>query len=168
MAVGDLIVQFATDFGRAVQHAPIARVRVHESGNRFLLFDREGEAYEPLKSPGFYAMFTREGVVYVGETDNLWRRQLKDPDGTAMKSKKKFFAGQGRPMLKHGLHHGWAARIGLDPLLIQLYSTENPAIARNYDADYSKSLEGVVALIIPQHHAAMVARAEAEELLPRR
>lgn len=166
-----LLLECKRDFAEMVKNCPVLRLAVSDSGNNFLLLDKDSKEYEPPKGVGLYSIFTQNTIVYFGEANNLYRRQLKDPDSTADSSK--IFSNQMRAILKLALSKGWTSDLGLDPMFIQLYPGNykpSQLAPRTFDdgykfREYSKALEGAIGLFVSQHHSAMVARAKTDGLL---
>jgi len=170
-ALPDLLLDLQADFGAMVATCPTHRLAVQASGNCFRLLDGKGADYTPCSLAGLYTIFTREAVVYFGEATDLCRRQLRDPDNTADSGK--VFTNQGRAVLKLLLHRGWAERLKLDPVLIQMYSADctlDTREGRTFEQCYrvsrfSKALEGALSLFAPRYHRAMLARAMSDKLV---
>lgn len=161
-----LLVEFKSDLADMINNCPVFRLAVSNSGNTFLLLEKNNRVYKPPKTAGLYAIFTLGAVIYFGEATDLYRRQLTDPDNTADSGKR--FSYQGRAILKFILYKQWSDVLGLEPLFMQLYpgdyrlSRQGQQTFDNYYkvSKYSKSLEGAMGLFIQQYHQLMVARAK--------
>lgn len=175
--VGELLGRFLADFEALLEHGPVFRLSLKGSGTHFVL-SAAGEipirGDEISSEPGFYCIFTPEHVVYLGETNNLRDRLLKDADGTADSTE--LFSGHGRAILKYLMHFGYLRDVGIDDLLVQIYPGDyvRPECPENTFESYyqlnvdefRKSFEGVLTLVgYYRYHGMMVNRAIREGLL---
>jgi hypothetical protein len=163
-----LLVHFRRDFEDLVSRCPVYLLGVSQSGNYFTLCDATGKKYEPSPIPGLYAIFSEHALVYFGKANDLRRRQIEDPDNTADSGKR--FSNQGRAIIKSLLHFGWASRLCLEPLFMQLYPNDASLGNSTFEAEYrvskhSKALEGAASLFIHALHPSMIAKARAGGLI---
>ena len=154
ISISDLLAQLFEDFGDMVDVLPVYKLEISSSGNYFRVLYKDSKDVLIPKCPGFYSIFTEDFLYYFGKADNLYRRQIDDPDNTA--DSNKIFKNQKRAILKYLIHNNLAKIVKLEPIFIQLYPANfflprrNQAFEAYYHVSgYLEELESAISVFAP-------------------
>lgn len=168
LSISYLLSNFLTDVEKMIGKLPVYELRLKNNQTAFDMFDANGSFVNTnnvYEKHGLYTIFSRSHVVYVGETDNLKRRQFKDVDGLADSGKR--FKGQDKAILKYLMKEKTEKNFSLSPLFIQMYPGdyklgERAATFGDFyklgNDSYRKCLEGFLRLIVGSYHNLLIAR----------